>query len=145
MCNLKLMTAVAVSALHRARHGLQEARESCTDGCTGHKDALKFGPRGVQEHPSRLQEASRGSKRRPRASKLGPQGAPERSKRLPRSSKLGPQGAQEAPRAAQDAPRGAQEAPSWAPKATKRAPRATKQQFKSSSAATTATLLKWFS
>ena len=48
MCNLKLMMAVAVSALYRAQHGVQEARESCTDGCTGHKDALKRTGRAAQ-------------------------------------------------------------------------------------------------
>ena len=48
MCNLKLKMAVAVSALYRAQHGVQEARESCTDGCTGHKDALKRTGRAAQ-------------------------------------------------------------------------------------------------
>ena len=48
MCNLKLMMAVAASALYRAQHGVQEARESCTDGCTGHKDALKRTGRAAQ-------------------------------------------------------------------------------------------------
>ena len=48
MCNLKLMMAVAASALYRARYGVQEARESCTNGCTRHKDALKRTGRAAQ-------------------------------------------------------------------------------------------------
>ena len=48
MCYLKLMMAVAVSALYGAQYGVQEARESCTDGCTGHKDALKRTGRAAQ-------------------------------------------------------------------------------------------------
>ena len=45
---MKLMMAIAASALYRAQHGVQEARESCTNGCTGHNDALKRTGRAVQ-------------------------------------------------------------------------------------------------
>ena len=77
--------------LHRwvysAQRGAEEARESCTDGCTDHKEALKRPGRAAQT-------GVQGTKRRPRGSKLSPRGVQElqvakkASKKAQRPAKL---------------------------------------------------------
>ena len=83
--------------VYRAQRGIEKARESCTDGCTDHKEALK--------RPGRVaQMGVQGTERRPRGSKLSPRGVQElqvEPKKRPRSSKLSPRGAQVRPSAAQ--------------------------------------------
>ena len=91
--------------LYRAQLGAQEARESCTNGCTEPNLAPKRlqveperrprCPSWAQEAPKRLQV---GPKRRPRRPSWA-QEAPKRlqvgPKRRPRGSKFSPRGVQE--------------------------------------------------
>ena len=75
--------------LHRwvysAQRGAEEARESCTDGCTDHKEALK---KMAVQRASWSSEghlgAQIGSNSAASADCTGPSGAQEASKRRPR-------------------------------------------------------------
>ena len=91
--------------MFRAQRDTEEVRESCTDGCTDHKEALK---------------------RPGRAAQTGVQG----TKRRPRGSKLSPRGAQVDPRGAQEVPIWAQELASRAPKAVLKGKTAKTSKFK---------------
>ena len=126
--------------LHRwvysAQRGAEAARESCTDGCADHKEALKklavqraswssedhFGDQiGLDSAASAdctqqncVQEAREGCTRRPRGSKLDPRCVQELR---PRNSKLRPRGAQDRPSETQVRPKRLQVGPEIRPRA----------------------------
>ena len=138
MCNLKLMMAIAASALYRAQHGVQEARKSCTNGCTGHQND----PGRVQNRPSEPPKSTQDRPGEFRSGPKRPKSLPRAPKSGPRGSKLGPRGAQESPswrtrdgklgpRRAKLGPRGAKLGPRSAKLGFKLRPRDTKQQSKS--------------
>ena len=102
----------------RAQRGAQQARESCTGGCTGYEEVLKRPGRVAQTGVHITKMCSRGqrklhkrvyraqksveepSNRCPRGFRLGPrslQNCQVELKRHPRGSKLGPRSVQEAP------------------------------------------------
>ena len=99
--------------MYRAQRGAEEARESCTGGCTGKRRSRGRGElhrrlyksqRGAQEaRESRTYvctEHTKAPNRCPRGFKLGPRSVQDSQvepKRHPRGSELSPRGAQEAP------------------------------------------------
>ena len=78
--------------MYRAQRGAQEAGESCTDGCTDHKEALKRPGRAAQTYVQSTQ-------RRPIGAQEASSWAPEASK----TAKLNSRGTQEAPSWTQEA------------------------------------------
>ena len=94
--------------VYRAQRGAEESRESCTDGCTDHKEALKRPGRAAQTYVQSTQ-------RRPIGAQEASSWAPEASK----TAKLSPRGTQEAPSWAQEAPKRFQVEPKRHPRGSK--------------------------